>query len=312
MNWEVRRAGIALYDRFTHEGMDRRAFMAELTKIAGGAAAANALLLTIAADPAAAAIVPEGDPRLQTRTIEWELIPGRKMKGYGAAPADAAPNLPVVIVIHENRGLNEHIRDVARRVALAGFSAIAPDFLSPVGGTPADENAAREMIGKLDLAATVAGGRAFIEWLSSPAGGSRKVGVVGFCWGGGMVNRLAVAAGRSLSAGVSFYGPAPTPAEATKVEAPLLIHLAGLDERVNATALPWAAALNKAGKDAASIVYPGVNHAFHNDTSVERYDRAAAEKAWASTITFFLKHLGTVAPATVAPPAAVPAKVGQD
>lgn len=294
MNSEMRTAAIALYDRFTHEGMDRRAFMTQLTKIAGGAAAANALLLAIAADPAAAAIIPEGDSRLQTRMIEWELTPGRKMKGYGAAPADAPAGLPMVIVIHENRGLNEHTRDVARRIALAGFSAIAPDFLSPVGGTPADEDAARETIGKLDLAATVADGKAFIDWLSSPAGGSRKVGAVGFCWGGGMVNRLAVAAGSSLSAGVSFYGPAPDPAEAVKVEAPLLIHLAGLDKRVNATALPWAAALEAAGKKVISFVYPGVNHAFHNDTSAQRYDRAAAELAWDRTIGFFTQHLNTI------------------
>ena len=297
MRDDIRSAAIALYDRFTHEGMDRRAFMAELTRIAGGAAAANALLLAIAADPAAAALVPEGDPRLQTRSIDWELIPGRKMRGYGAAPANAAPNLPLVIVIHENRGLNEHTRDVARRVALAGFSALAPDFLSPAGGTPADENVAREMIGKLDLAATVADGRALIQWLSSTAGGSRKVGAVGFCWGGGMVNRLAVASGAALSAGVSFYGPAPAPAEATKVQTPLLIHLAGLDQRVNATALPWAEALKAAGKNVTSIVYPGVNHAFHNDTSAERYDRAAAEQAWAATIAFFGTHLGRPAPA---------------
>jgi len=291
---DIRSAAIALYDRFTHEGMDRRAFMAELTKIAGGAAAANALLLAIAADPAAAALVPEGDARLQTRSIQWELTPGRKMKGYGAAPANAAPNLPLVIVIHENRGLNEHTRDVARRVALAGYSAVAPDFLSPLGGTPTDENVAREMIGKLDLAATVADAKAFMDWLSSPAGGSRRVGAVGFCWGGGMVNRLAVAAGSSLSAGVSFYGPAPDPAEAAKVQAALLIHLAGLDQRVNATALPWVAALKAAGKNVTSHIYPNVNHAFHNDTSAERYDAAAAALAWDRTLGFFSQNLETI------------------
>lgn len=291
MKDDLRAAAIALYDRFTHDGMDRRAFMSELTRLAGGAAAANVLLAGIAADPAAAAIVSAGDPRLQTRTVQWELIPGRKMSGYGAAPVGARPDLPLVMVIHENRGLNDHIRDVARRVALAGFSAIAPDFLAPVGGTPADEDQAREMIGKLDLAATVADGRAFIDWLRSPAGGARKVGAVGFCWGGGMVNRLAVAAGPSLSAGVPFYGPAPAPSEAAKVEAAMLIHLAEKDARVNATALPWADALKAAGKDVTSIVHPGVNHAFHNDTSVERYDKAAAERAWSATIDFFSRHL---------------------
>jgi carboxymethylenebutenolidase len=290
MNQDVRAAAIALYDRFTHEGMDRRAFMSELTRIAGSAAAANALLLGIAADPAAAAIVPENDPRLQSRTLQWELIPGRKMSGYGVAPANARPDLASVIVIHENRGLTEHIRDVARRVALAGFSAIAPDFLSPVGGTPPDQDAAREMIGKLDLAATVADGRALIDWLSS-AGGARKVGAVGFCWGGGMVNRLAVASGSTLKAGVPFYGPAPVPAEASKVEAALLIHLAENDARVNASALPWIEALRKANKRVTSHVYPGVEHAFHNDTSAERYNQAAATLAWKRTTEFLRTHL---------------------
>ena len=291
MTDSIREAAIALYDRFTHEGMDRRAFMAELTKVAGSSAAASALLAGIAASPAAAAIVPENDPRLQTRTLQWELIPGRKMRGYGAAPVGAAPNTPMVIVIHENRGLNDHTRDVARRVALAGFSAVAPDFLSPVGGTPADQDQARDMIGKLDLAATVADGRAFIQWLASSAGGARKVGAVGFCWGGGMVNRLAVASGSALAAGVSFYGPAPDPAEAPKVEAALMLQLADLDERVNKTALPWAEALKAAGKDVTVTVHPGVNHAFHNDTSAERYNKAAAEQAWAATTQFFKARL---------------------
>ena len=137
MSDDIRDAAIRLYDRFTHDGMDRRDFMARLTRLAGSAAAANALLLGIAASPAAAAIVPPDDPRLELRDLEWEISPGRKMKGYGAAPVDADPGLPLVLVIHENRGLNDHIRDVARRVALAGLSAVAPDFLSPLGGTPA-------------------------------------------------------------------------------------------------------------------------------------------------------------------------------
>ncbi|MBA3676464.1 MAG: dienelactone hydrolase family protein [Sphingosinicella sp.] len=291
MTDDIRAAAIALYDRYTHDGMDRRAFMAELTKLAGGSAAAGLLLAGVAADPAAAAIVPENDPRLETRNIQWELIPGRKMKGYGAAPADARPDLPIVLVIHENRGLNDHIRDVARRVALAGFAAVAPDFLSPIGGTPTDQDVARDMIGKLDLAATVADGRAFIDWLTSPAGGSRKVGAVGFCWGGGMVNRMAVAAGAGLTAGVPFYGPAPTPTEAAQVQAAMLIQLAGLDTRVNATALPWVEALKAAGKDATIITHAGVEHAFHNDTSAERYNKAAAEDAWTATIDFFKRHL---------------------
>lgn len=290
MSDQVRAAAIRLYDRFTHGRMGRRAFMAELAKLAGGAAAAQALLVAIAPDPAAAAIVPADDPRLKIRTIEWEPRPGRTLAGYNAAPADSGEGLPVVLVIHENRGLNDHIRDVARRLALAGYSALAPDFLTPAGGTPDDPDRAREMIGALDMAETVADGAATVRWLASPEAGSRRVGMVGFCWGGAMVNRLAVASGDALRAGVSFYGPAPDPAEAAAVEAALLVILAGEDERVNRTGLPWIEALRAAGKG-DGIVYPGVEHAFHNDTSQARYDRAAAEAAWAATLAHFGRHL---------------------
>lgn len=291
MSGEIEQAAIALYDRFTHGRMDRRAFMAELTRIAGGAAAAGLLLSDIAAQAAAAPLVSADDPRIRSRDLEWEARPGRTYRGYNAAPAAGGGNLPVVLVIHENRGLSEHIRDVARRLAVAGYSAVAPDFLSPAGGTPDDEDRARMMIGALDMAETVADGAATIRWLASPAGGSRRIGMVGFCWGGAMVNRLAVAAGPALKAGVSFYGPAPDPSEAARVQAAMLIILAGLDERVNATGIPWAEALRAAGRDVSAITYPGVNHAFHNDTSEARYDRAAAERAWAATLDFFGRHL---------------------
>ena len=196
-----------------------------------------------------------------------------------------------MVVVHENRGLNEHIRDVARRLAVAGFSALAPDFLSPAGGTPEDEDRARAMIGALDMAETVADGAATIRRLASPAGGSRKLGCVGFCWGGGLTNRLAVASGAALRAAVPFYGPAPDPAEAARVEAAMLIVLAGLDNRVNGTARPWAEALRAAGKDVTVHEFPNVDHAFHNDTSAARYNREAAEAAWAETIAFFQRHL---------------------
>ncbi len=283
------RAAIRLYDLFTHEGLDRRAFMAELTRIAGGAAAASLLLSSIAAGAASPQVAPD-DGRLSLRDIEWEARPGRRYRGYNAAPRGAA-DLPVVLVIHENRGLNDHIRDVARRLAVAGYSAVAPDFLSPAGGTPADEDRARTMIGALDMAETVADGAASIRWLASAEGGSRRVGMVGFCWGGAMVNRLAVAAGDALDAGVVFYGSAPPLADAARVAAPLLIHLAERDERVNATALPWVLALRNAGKDVRAINYHGVDHAFHNDTSAARYDEAAARRAWATTLDFFARHL---------------------
>lgn len=288
---EIERAAIALYDRFTHEGLDRRTFMAELTRIAGGTAAASLLLTSVACHAAAAPQIAPDDARLTTREIQWEARPGRHYRGYNAAPKDGT-NLPVVFVIHENRGLNDHIRDVARRVALAGYSAVAPDWLSTAGGTPAgDEDRARSMIGQLDMGEIVADGAAMIRWNASPAGGSRKVGLIGFCWGGAMVDRLAVASGDALKAGVSFYGPAPDPAEAQRVQAAMLIILAGLDDRVNGTAGPWVEALRAAGKDVEVTTYPGVNHAFHNDTSSMRYDREAAEAAWAATLAFLARHL---------------------
>ncbi|TVV75273.1 dienelactone hydrolase family protein [Sphingomonas solaris] len=288
----IRAKAIALYDRFTHGTQDRRSFMAELTAVAGGTVAANALLASIAASPAAAAIVPAGDPRLKTATVRWPAAGGRTLSGYRAAPAGAKGRLPAVIVIHENRGLTEHIRDVARRVALAGFVAVAPDFLTVAGGTPTDEDKARTMIGALDLAATTADAVATVAWLRGDKTTNGKVGAVGFCWGGALTDRLAVAAGTALTAGVPYYGPAPAPAEAGKVKAAMLLHYAGLDDRVNATGLPWAEALKKAGVPVESFVYPGVNHAFNNDTAVGRYDAAAAKLAWDRTIAFLHARLG--------------------
>lgn len=292
MNDELRRAAIALHDRFTHEGLDRRDFMAQLTRLAGSGAAAGLLFSSIASHAQAAPQVAADDARIRTRELEWEARPGRHYRGYNAAPANGRGTEPLVIVIHENRGLNDHIRDVTRRLAIAGYSAVAPDFLSTAGGTPAgDDDRARTMIGQLDMAEITADGAAMVRWLASPESGSRKVGAIGFCWGGGMVNRLAVAAGPALSAAVPFYGPAPAPADSARVQAPMLIVLAGLDERVNNTARPWADALRAAGKAVEVADYPDVNHAFHNDTSAARYNREAAEAAWARTLAFFQQHL---------------------
>lgn len=288
---DIRTRAIALYDRFTHETHDRRAFMADLTKLAGGTAAANALLLGIAADPAAAAIVPPDDKRLKTSTVSWKVGENRMMRGYMAIPAKARGRQPAVMVIHENRGLNDHIRDVARRVALAGYVALAPDFLSVSGGTPANEDAARDLIGKLDLERAVADGAATVRWLKLNRYGTGKVGAVGFCWGGAMVNRVATAAGDQLAAAVAYYGPTPDPAEAARVKAAMLLHYAGLDDRVNKGAQPWIDALKAAGVPVTAYFYPGANHAFNNDTSAERYDKAAADLAWSRTVTFFKEHL---------------------
>lgn len=288
---QSRRAAIALYDRFTHEGMDRRVFMTELTRIAGGTAAASALLAGIAASPAAAAITEPTDPRLIARRETWTLPDGRKMSGYAAALRQAPARRASVMIIHENRGLNPHTEDVTRRMALAGYHAVAPDFLSALGGTPADEDAARTLIGTLDLAQATADGVATLTKLKGRRTGNGKAGAVGFCWGGAMVNRLAVDAGTALDAGVPYYGTAPAPAEAASVRAPLLIHLASLDARVNGTALPWGEALTAAGKDVRVINHQGVNHAFNNDTSAERYDKTASDTAWGQTLAFFTQHL---------------------
>ena len=285
MKDDIRDQAIALYDRFTHEGLERRTFMARMVALAGSVAAAEALIATFAADPAAAAVVPANDKRLTTRT--QDLAGG--YKAYVAEPRSRSLK-PTVMVIHENRGLNEHTRDVARRLALAGNRAVAVDFLSLTGGTPANEDAARDAIGKLDLAKTVADAVAMLgELAKSSRGGS--VGAVGFCWGGGFVNRLAVAAGDKLDAGVVYYGPGPDPSEAGKVRAPLMIHHAGLDTRIAQTLWPWVAALRAAGKAVTYFNYEGVNHAFNNDTSAERYDKAAADLAWQRTLRFFKQHL---------------------
>lgn len=279
---DIRQRAIELYDAYTHEGRDRRAFLREMTLLAGSAAAAEALIASIAASPAAAAVVPADDKRLKARTERWESAPGRPMSAYVAEPASGRAKA-MVVVIHENRGLNDHIRDVARRVALGGYQAVALDLLAPAGGTPADEDRARQMIGELDLAATTRDAQSAFARFSR----GRKAGLVGFCWGGAMTNRLAVAGAPGLAAAVSYYGPAPSPAEASQVKVPLMIHLPGLDTRVAGTVHPFVEALKAAGKDVTLYEYPGVNHAFNNDTSAERYDAAAAKLAWDRTMGFF-------------------------
>lgn len=282
------REAIALYDRFTHEGMDRRDFFARMTLIAGSAGAATGLIAAIAAAPAAAAIVPPDDPRLTTRTMTFDTPAG--YKAYVAEPRTRSLKA-TVLVVHENRGLNDHIRDVARRIGLEGFRAVAPDFLSPTGGTPSDEDAAREAIGQLDLARSTADAVAMLEQLAKSSRGG-KVGAIGFCWGGAFVNRLAAEAGDRLDAGVVYYGPAPDAAEAGKVKAPLLIHHAATDERVAQTLFPWVNALRAAGKPVTYHGYDGAYHAFNNDTSAERYNKEAAELAWGRTIRFLKRQLG--------------------
>ena len=286
----ITQAMIDAYDEYTHLTLDRRGFMDKLTRLAGSGAAAAAIAPLLAANPAAAEMVAPDDQRLTGEDIGWPGADG-EMKGYLVRPADQNGRLPTVIVIHENRGLNAHIRDVARRLALEGFVALAPDFLSPLGGTPDDEEKARAMFGELDAAQTAANGAATVAFLKGHELGNGKVGAVGFCWGGGMVNAIAVAS-PDLDAGVAYYGRQADAADVPKIEAALLLHYAGVDERINAGIDAYKAALEAAGNDFTIHIYDGVQHAFNNDTSAARYDKAAAELAWGRTVAFFKEHLG--------------------
>ena len=276
---------INLFDRFTHGAMNRRDFFERLAGLAGGTAAATALLAVLENNYAKAALVPEDDPAIKAETAE--IAPG--IKGYLVRPA-AAGTYPAVLVIHENRGLNPHIRDVTRRMAKEGFIAFGGDYLTAMGGTPDDADAARDMIGKLEPQAPVAFSQGALAALAKIDGGNGKVGAIGFCWGGGQVNALAVA-DANLKAGVAYYGRQAAAADVAKITAPLMLHYASLDERINAGIADFETALKAAGKSFELHMYEGVNHAFNNDTNEARYDKAAADLAWARTVAFLKTHL---------------------
>ncbi len=286
----ITQAMIDAYDEYTHLTLDRRGFMEKLTRLAGSGAAAAAIAPLLAANSAQAAVIAEDDQRVAAEDIAYPGSSG-EMKGYLAKPAGAAAKLPTVIVVHENRGLNPHMRDVARRLALEGFVALAPDFLSPLGGTPSDEDKAREMFGQLPAGQATADGVATIAFLGAHEAGNGKVGAVGFCWGGGTVNDMAVAS-PELDAGVAYYGRQPKTEDVAKIQAAMLLHYAGLDERINAGIDAYRSALEAAGKTFEIQVYDGVNHAFNNDTSAARFDKAAADLAWGRTVTFLKDRLG--------------------
>ncbi len=283
---------IDLYDEFTHGGMGRRDFVDRLARLAGSTAAALALLPLLQNNYALAQTVPEDDDRLASGRVEYDAA-GTKMAGY-LARLKGNQKRPAVIVIHENRGLNPHIRDVARRLALEGFLVLAPDMLSPAGGTPADEDEATKMIGGLNPAETIARLSAAVPYLARHAESTGKVGVVGFCWGGGMVNQLAVA-GTSLAAGVSYYGMQVPAADVPKISAPLLLHYASLDQRINAGIADYETALKANNKTYEKFMYEGANHAFNNDTNAARYNKEAATLAWSRTVAFLKKHLDPAA-----------------
>jgi carboxymethylenebutenolidase len=285
----VTQAMINLYDEFTHVTLDRRNFMRRLATLAGGTAAALAVDPLLEANAARAAIVADDDARIRGADVTYPGD-GGAVSGYLVRPS-AAGKRPAVVVILENRGLNPHIRDVARRAAVAGFVALAPDLLSPAGGTPADPDKAREMIGALDMNRAIANAVAAVAFLKGHAETTGKVGAVGFCWGGGMVNLLAINAS-DLAAGVAFYGRVPPADQVARIRGRMLLHYAGLDERINAGIPEYRKALEDAKVDHAVHMYDGVNHAFHNDTAEARYDKAAAELAWRRTVEFLEAALG--------------------
>ena len=280
---------INLYDRFTHGGMTRRDFLDRLAEVAGSAAAGAVLLPLLQSDYARAAIIAPEDARLVSEKITYDAPKGKTF-GYLSRPK-AKGKRPAVIVIHANRGTNPHIEDVTRRFAAEGFLALAPDLLSPFGGTPASDDAARDLFAKIDRNdATIP--VATVSFLKSHAESTGKVGAVGFCFGGDMVNLLAVNS-PELDAAVVYYGSVPADKSKVKdITAPLLLHYAGLDQRVNAGIAAYEEALKANGKRYTIHMYPDVNHAFSDDTGAARYNKAATDLAWGRTIAFFKETLG--------------------
>ncbi len=279
---------IDLYDEFTHGDMTRAGFLSRLAGLVGGLPAAAAVMTRLENDYGRAGIVPAADARVAAQYLTYGGASG-PVRAYHARPRLEGP-LPAVVVIHENRGLNPHIEDVARRAAVAGFVAIAPDALSPFGGTPEDTDEARNRMRELDAEATLGDFLAGVEFAARHEDGNGNVGCVGFCWGGAMANRLAVHS-PTLAAAVAFYGRQPDAEDVARIEAPLLLHYAGLDQRINDGIPAFRDALEAAGKSYRIHMYEGVNHAFHNDTSPTRYDEAAAKLAWERTIAFLRTHL---------------------
>ena len=280
---------INLYDRFTHGGMNRREFLDRLSELAGSAAAAAALLPLLQNDYAQAAIVADNDPRLVSERVGYDSPKG-KINGY-LVRAKAKGKRPVVLVIHENRGLNPHLEDVARRFAVEGYLAYAVDLLSLVGGTPASEDAARELHPKMNQDDAVAALVAAVSFLKGHAESTGKVGAVGYCFGGLMVNRLA-ASSPELDAGVAYYGRQIPAAQVPNIKAALMLHYAENDDGVNAGIAAYEEALKANNKKYTLYMYPGAQHAFNNDTAGVRYNKAAADLAWGRTLAFFAENLG--------------------
>ena len=284
MNQEI----IQLHDHYIEEGTNRREFLKKLAILTGGTASALAFLPMLDYNHAHAETISRDDSRLNTNYLDYPGKIGNISAYFARKKTDGKQ--PGVIVIHENRGLNPHIEDITRRMALEGFTALAPDALSPLGGTPTDPDKARDLIGKLDSKQTVQNFIAAAQYLKTHPKTTGRVGVIGFCWGGGMANQLAVQT-QDIQASVPYYGMQPAAIDVPKIKAALLLHYAGLDERINKGIPDYEAALKSAGIDYKLYMYDGANHAFSNDTNPSRYNPVAADLAWKRTIEFLSEKL---------------------
>lgn len=284
-------AVLDLYDDYAHGRLERREYIKRLAVFAVGGITVEGLMNSLSPNYAWAEQVKSDDPRIKTETVTYPSPQGAgEMKGLLARPAKKSEKFPAVLVIHENRGLNPYIEDVARRLAVEGFLVLAPDALTPLGGYPGNDDEGRAMQAKRNSGEMTQDFMAAAKWLDQHELSTGKVGTVGFCFGGGMVNQLVVMIPDVIVAGVPFYGRQPNLADVPKINAPLLIHNAGLDGRILEGAPAFEKALQENGKTFEAFVYEGVNHGFHND-STPRYDKTAAELAWKRTIEFFKKYL---------------------
>jgi carboxymethylenebutenolidase len=283
---------LKLFDGYVHGFISRRDFLDGAARFAVGGFTAAAMLESLRPNYALAQQVAKNDPRIKTEYVTYPSPQGSgTVRGYLAEPASVSGKLPAIIVIHENRGLNPYIEDVARRLAVEGYLAFAPDALTPLGGYPGDDEKGGQMFSQLDPAKRTEDLMAAVPYVKSRPDCNGKVGAVGFCYGGGVVNQMAVRF-PDLAAGVPFYGPQPSAADAAKIKAPLLLHYAALDERIDAGWPAYEAALKANGVKYQMYMYPGTNHGFHNDTT-PRYDEAAAKLAWSRTLAFFKENLKT-------------------
>jgi carboxymethylenebutenolidase len=282
---------LVLFDAYVHGGIDRRGFLKGAEKFAKAGMTAAGLLAALSPDFARGQVVPKDDARLKIETLSYDSPQGSgTVKGYLARPASAGTaKLPTILVVHENRGLNPHIEDITRRIALDGYMAFAPDALTSLGGYPGDEDKAREAFAKLDQTKIREDFVTAVAWLKARPDTTGKIGVTGFCYGGGISHMLATRL-PDLNAAVPFYGNSPPVTDAAKVKAPLLIHFAAVDERINAAWPAYEAALKEAKVKYEAHTYPGTQHGFNNDTT-PRFDAAAAKLAWERTMAFFGKHV---------------------